>query len=292
VCCDFCECAYHDIKCLNVKADELFDPWACPKCAGNLTQVMDDYKLRKRKRKRTEKKARRLMIEEGSHVAEVTTAAKSRVATPTHHDTHTLSARGTNKKRACLEESDDEPREHACAVEQPVLVACTAKGADAKQQQARKAIAASDSEDEHMQIPTDTASAPCREIGGNGEGGAARKGIDASVKSAQSDVTYMSDAHTYVCGNECTGDESAATHWCFECHMSICPFCVTGHKRQSILRSHLLVEIQVCSNGCEGADAAVTHVCHVCKTSLCAFCVKGHQRQTSLKTHTLIQILP
>lgn len=137
VCCDFCECAYHDIKCLNVKADELFDPWACPKCAGNLTQVMDDYKLRKRKRKRTEKKARRLMIEEGSHVAEATTAAKSRVATPTHHDTHTLSARGTNKKRACLEESDDEPREHACAVEQPVLVACTAKGADAKQQQVK-----------------------------------------------------------------------------------------------------------------------------------------------------------
>jgi len=137
VCCDFCECAYHDIKCLNVKADELFDPWACPKCAGNLTQVMDDYKLRKRKRKRTEKKARRLMIEEGSHVAEVTTAAKSWVATPTHHDTHSLSARGTSKKRACLEESDDEPREHACAVEQPVLVACTAKGAVAKQQQVK-----------------------------------------------------------------------------------------------------------------------------------------------------------
>ena len=47
VCCDHCECAYHGPKCLNAKAEDLPDPWKCPKCCGNLDEVKTAYMKRK-----------------------------------------------------------------------------------------------------------------------------------------------------------------------------------------------------------------------------------------------------
>ena len=52
VCCDFCECSYHGPKCLNAKAEDLPDPWKCPKCMGALATVTAEYKKRKQKRRK------------------------------------------------------------------------------------------------------------------------------------------------------------------------------------------------------------------------------------------------
>jgi hypothetical protein len=51
VCCDFCECSYHGPKCLNAKAEDLPDPWKCPKCTGTLATVKAEYKKRRQERK-------------------------------------------------------------------------------------------------------------------------------------------------------------------------------------------------------------------------------------------------
>ena len=59
VCCDFCECAFH-AKCLDVKADDLPDPYKCPKCEGTLKEVKAEYKKREAKKeaKKREKEER------------------------------------------------------------------------------------------------------------------------------------------------------------------------------------------------------------------------------------------
>ena len=58
VCCDFCECAYHGPKCLNAKAEDLPEPYKCPKCSGTLEAVKLDYEQRKKAR-RDKKRATR-----------------------------------------------------------------------------------------------------------------------------------------------------------------------------------------------------------------------------------------
>lgn len=61
VCCDFCECAYHGLKCLNARAEDLPDPYECPKCTGELATYKAEYKKRRMERKR----AKRQMQESG-----------------------------------------------------------------------------------------------------------------------------------------------------------------------------------------------------------------------------------
>lgn len=121
VCCDFCECAYHDFKCLNVKSDDLCDPWTCPQCAGNLPKIKADYKKRRKQRKLEESSL--LLKNEGMQGAEGKVASHSKNR-----------SRGTNKKRliTSLEESDDEVLGHDVAA-RPVLA--SPKGAAGKKQQ-------------------------------------------------------------------------------------------------------------------------------------------------------------
>jgi len=52
VCCDFCPSAYHGRKCLNAKAEDLPDPYKCPKCTGELAKFKAEYIKRKRDKKR------------------------------------------------------------------------------------------------------------------------------------------------------------------------------------------------------------------------------------------------
>ena len=55
VCCDFCECAYHGPKCLGAKAQDLPDPYKCPKCDGTLTAVKAAYEQKKQQKMETKK---------------------------------------------------------------------------------------------------------------------------------------------------------------------------------------------------------------------------------------------
>ena len=50
VCCDFCECAYHGLKCLGSKAEDLPDIYKCPKCTGQLEEVKLALKVRQSKK--------------------------------------------------------------------------------------------------------------------------------------------------------------------------------------------------------------------------------------------------
>jgi hypothetical protein len=42
VCCDFCVCAYHE-HCLRAKAEDLPDPYKCPKCTGDFNRLVNQY---------------------------------------------------------------------------------------------------------------------------------------------------------------------------------------------------------------------------------------------------------
>jgi hypothetical protein len=42
VCCDNCSCAYHE-HCLRAKAEDLPDPWHCPKCTGDFQKLFLQY---------------------------------------------------------------------------------------------------------------------------------------------------------------------------------------------------------------------------------------------------------
>jgi len=51
VCCDFCPCAYHGLKCLGSKAEDLPDPYKCPKCTGDLQTAKAAYRKRQNEKK-------------------------------------------------------------------------------------------------------------------------------------------------------------------------------------------------------------------------------------------------
>jgi len=42
ICCDECPCAYHE-TCLGAKAEDLPDPYKCPKCMGTLEQMIREF---------------------------------------------------------------------------------------------------------------------------------------------------------------------------------------------------------------------------------------------------------
>jgi len=51
VCCDFCPCAYHDLKCLGLKAEDLSDVYKCPKCTGGLEELKRDHQKRQQEQR-------------------------------------------------------------------------------------------------------------------------------------------------------------------------------------------------------------------------------------------------
>jgi len=55
-----------------------------------------------------------------------------------------------------------------------------------------------------------------------------------------------------MCGNGCEGTDARATHWCADCEIIVCSFCVAAHQRRGLLKTHCLTEID--GNGHGGVD--------------------------------------
>ena len=99
VCCDFCECAYHGLKCLNAEAEDLPDPYKCPKCTGDLENVKAEYEKRRAEKKLAKKQKQ-------AH-------GKARRGESDGEDDPLLRKQGGGKRKKRVIDSDDEMQDAA-----------------------------------------------------------------------------------------------------------------------------------------------------------------------------------
>lgn len=99
VCCDFCECAYHGLKCLNAEAEDLPDPYKCPKCTGDLEIVKAEYEKRRAEKKLAKKQKQ-------AH-------GKAKRGESDGGDDPLLRKKGGGKRKKRVIDSDDEMQDSA-----------------------------------------------------------------------------------------------------------------------------------------------------------------------------------
>ena len=68
--------------------------------------------------------------------------------------------------------------------------------------------------------------------------------------------------NSQMCGNGCEGDDAMATHWCVDCNLAICDFCVAAHRRRPMQRGHRFSQISVATSVASAASAEAHEEVH------------------------------